>query len=271
MIYQKFSDRLKYDIRLYDGIDFAIPHFHSSAELIYVENGEIEVFINGKAYSVSARRFVLILPNRLHYFKNNGKARFWVHLFQKSNAPEFFLKIANKRLDSPIFECSEYDVDFYKKTCLKCGCCEPTDVPSASEIQSTLSPLRHTSALYVVLDNILSEFSLDAEQEKNEVLFGKVLKYISDNYSENITLESCSLHLGYEAHYLCRRIKQITDINFRRLVNTARIEQAKILLTETDKSLASISEECGFGSIRTFNRSFKLSESVTPTEYRTFK
>ena len=47
-----------------------------------------------------------------------------------------------------------------------------------------------------------------------------------------------------------------------------RIDKACDLLEETDKKTADISEDVGFGSIRTFNRAFLQISGITPLKYR---
>ena len=61
-----------------------------------------------------------------------------------------------------------------------------------------------------------------------------------------------------------KRLKQ----NFNEYINNLRIAEACNLLRESDKKIADISEDVGFGTIRSFNRAFKLSIGVSPAEYR---
>lgn len=47
-----------------------------------------------------------------------------------------------------------------------------------------------------------------------------------------------------------------------------RISKAKRLLTETDRPIMQLSEECGYSSYNHFVRQFKESEDISPSEYR---
>ena len=58
-------------------------------------------------------------------------------------------------------------------------------------------------------------------------------------------------------------------MSFNNCINTFRIHKSCDLLSETDKKISEISEEVGFGSIRTFNRAFMEIMNLTPLEYRT--
>ena len=63
-------------------------------------------------------------------------------------------------------------------------------------------------------------------------------------------------------------MKRYTDIGFRTLVNSFRVEHAKELLSGTSMQTTAIAEICGFGSLRTFNRVFRQFTKITPGEYR---
>jgi len=57
-------------------------------------------------------------------------------------------------------------------------------------------------------------------------------------------------------------------VPFTTLLNAVRIDNAISLIADTDKSMTEIAFECGFGSIRNFNRIFMDSMKMTPSEFR---
>ena len=48
----------------------------------------------------------------------------------------------------------------------------------------------------------------------------------------------------------------------------ARLEKAKLFLSDTDKSVSEIAYLCGYSNIEHFTRQFKKIEGITPTAYR---
>lgn len=70
-----------------------------------------------------------------------------------------------------------------------------------------------------------------------------------------------------QAHF-SRVFKQYTGMNLTEYVSAKRISRAKELLMETDESVSSIAERCGFASIPHFHRTFKLLTNSTPSAYR---
>jgi transcriptional regulator GlxA family with amidase domain len=59
----------------------------------------------------------------------------------------------------------------------------------------------------------------------------------------------------------------MTGTGFVRYLSIIRISQAADLLTTTDLKITDIAYQCGFSSIRTFNRVFLEVTGYTPTEY----
>jgi transcriptional regulator GlxA family with amidase domain len=57
-------------------------------------------------------------------------------------------------------------------------------------------------------------------------------------------------------------------LSFVTYLNTLRIHNACDLLEDTDKKMAEISADVGFGSIRSFNRAFQTAMNMSPSDYR---
>ncbi len=56
--------------------------------------------------------------------------------------------------------------------------------------------------------------------------------------------------------------------SFPQLMNTFRLEDAKRLLVETDAPIQNIAQDVGFNSLPSFNRVFKDSTDLSPSQYR---
>ena len=51
-------------------------------------------------------------------------------------------------------------------------------------------------------------------------------------------------------------------------INSVRLNEAKKMLTSTNKSVKDIASLAGYGNNTTFIRVFKKSEGITPSKYR---
>ena len=88
---------------------------------------------------------------------------------------------------------------------------------------------------------------------------------LSVDYRESIRLSDLATALGYEEHYLSRMINSFFEKGLTSLVNDYRIYHARKLIDEfPEKGLAEIAFECGFGSLRNFNRAYRAAVGRSP-------
>ena len=89
---------------------------------------------------------------------------------------------------------------------------------------------------------------------------------------EGLTIGALAQEVGAPEHRLRPLINDHLGFrNFAAFVNARRIEAAKAMLTDPEKSrvtVAAIAYDLGFGSLGPFNRAFKEATGVTPTEFR---
>ena len=67
---------------------------------------------------------------------------------------------------------------------------------------------------------------------------------------------------------LSRVINSAFTKSFRKLLNDNRVEEAKQLLRDSDMQITQIAFDVGFNSLASFNRVFKDTTGVSPTEFR---
>ena len=96
----------------------------------------------------------------------------------------------------------------------------------------------------------------------------QVLQYISEHFTEPLTLESTAHALGISRIHLSHIFSQQLHINFRQYINTLRIDRARTLLRNPAYSISQIAYLCGYGNQRTFHRAFLAQCGMTPGELR---
>ena len=89
-----------------------------------------------------------------------------------------------------------------------------------------------------------------------------------ENFNKNCSLKDLSTALGYDYAYLSRYFKKITGISYNDYLNSFRLNSACYLLQNSNLSVIECAEECGYKSLRTFNRNFKEYYGQSPSNYR---
>ena len=93
-------------------------------------------------------------------------------------------------------------------------------------------------------------------------------QYIHEHYSHSITLEDIARQVNLSPVYLSAVFKKETGINFSDYLIQVRLEQAKILLKETQENLISIAEQVGYHDAKYFSHLFTKVIGIRPKDYR---
>ena len=93
--------------------------------------------------------------------------------------------------------------------------------------------------------------------QKEMKLLKKAIRYISQNFSRNLTLDEVADHVHLNPAYFSTLFKQSTGSSFKEYLNMVRIEESKRLLSNTDYSIIDISLATGFEDQSYFSKSIQ--------------
>lgn len=105
-------------------------------------------------------------------------------------------------------------------------------------------------------------------QRSRKLIVNQAIEYLTKRFDQPIKLQDIAAHVNLSEEYLCRLFKAETGMNFSRHLLLSRINHAKELLINSNKSIGKISEAVGFSSPSLFSRRFKAVIGVTPLRYR---
>lgn len=122
--------------------------------------------------------------------------------------------------------------------------------------------------LFSTLDRSRNETLLISNSTMgSENRFGRIMKYISDNY-RTVTLEETARKFGYNPDCLSARFKIITGMSFSKKLLSIRMEEAIHRLLTTDYTVSEISSLVGYQDRSHFSRNFREYTGMTPKQYR---
>ena len=93
-------------------------------------------------------------------------------------------------------------------------------------------------------------------------------EYIQNHYGDPITLEEVSSEVGLSPTYFSVLFKKTEGEGFARYLINVRMEQAKILLRETNLPVVEICKKVGYNDLKHFTQTFEKSTEVKPSTYR---
>lgn len=141
----------------------------------------------------------------------------------------------------------------------------------------TLQPeyaLSVKSLLSLLLINLIRHYSY-AEKERTInaeqfLTIQQALSYIDKHFTEKVTLQELSTLAGLTPNYFCSLFKQVIGLTLSDYISAKRIDKAiQLLATESNlTNIIDIAASCGYNNTANFNKIFKKTTGMTPSEYR---
>ncbi|MBN2853053.1 MAG: helix-turn-helix domain-containing protein [Clostridia bacterium] len=94
------------------------------------------------------------------------------------------------------------------------------------------------------------------------------IQYISRNTNRSLSVSDIAAHVNKNRSYLSTKFKAETRINISEFIMNRKLEEARNLLSFTDKSISDISYYFCFSSQSYFQNMFKKKYGITPNDYR---
>jgi AraC-like DNA-binding protein len=95
-----------------------------------------------------------------------------------------------------------------------------------------------------------------------------VIEYIYDNHASNISLDDLTKVSNISKFYLIRSFKEVTGFTPAQFLINVRLEKSLQLLQTTKWDITTIGFHAGFGSLSTFERSFKKRYGISISEFQ---
>ena len=234
--------------------DKCILQFHSAIEIYLVDEGEMELRVNGKTRLLQAGEISVALSYDAHSYRTPEYSRSSILQIPTHLCEEFVAQVQGKRLVSPyITDRAVYDkIKFYMEALRAEG----------------INRLRQLGYVYVVLGILLENLVFEpADKPVDFDLATKILFYINDNFRGDITPGSIAQHFGYNQSYMSRYFKACCGIPMVQYLTAVRLKNAIMLMHENKHDITYCAMESGFSSMRTFYRAFHEDFACSPKTY----
>lgn len=233
-------------------------HVHDVVEIICLLSGNLKFSVAAQSYSLKSGDIIVTFPSIPHSYDVVSEDAQGISLiFLPETIGEFSHAFRTMLPVSPLIEKEKQcpELDKLIKAMIRIS-------------QQEDSPLK-LGYLHIFLSYLFTCMPLH-QMEKNihSNLSHQVLHYISEHFTEPLSLESTSRALGISRIHLSHIFSQQLKINFRQYINTLRINHACTLLQNAAYSISEVSYMCGYENPRTFHRAFLSICQTTPNKYR---
>ncbi len=118
---------------------------------------------------------------------------------------------------------------------------------------------------------ITTNISSESNQKAVPPIVYNIINYVKENYGKKLSLEIIAKNLNYSVPNIRKSFKKHMGVSISEFILNYRIDQAKHLLTTTNKNMNEIAEACGFSSANYLSLIFKEKESLSPLAYKKIK
>ena len=135
-----------------------------------------------------------------------------------------------------------------------------------SLLEASISETERSELIGQILDRIVSEVIFEADR-KNSVA-DKILKYVSENYSEQISLLQMSKTFYLSQNQIIRIIRKRTGYTPHEYLTRFRLTKACELLQYTQMPIEDVGRAVGYDNNSHFSAAFRSLYGISPTEFR---
>lgn len=229
-----------------------LPHWHHDCEIINVECGSAEIYIDGKRYSLKQGESAFIDSGVIHFIhaEKQSMLSFVIYDF---NITE---RITSKqKLVSPIITNESFGKLYENIT---------------AEIKLK-KPFYDMMLKQMLVSEVIGIFRQNPTEAKSTATdtsqrYKELLAEIDEKFSF-YTYKDAASFIGFCQPYFSAYFKTMSGMTFTQYLNRVKVEKAvELLRREPDLPITEISNRCGFDTIRNFNRVFKFITGYTPKE-----
>lgn len=249
-------------------------HWHEELEIIYIENGQMQIRIPSGSFLLERGDCIILNSNILHYGAAVIECRLRSLVFSPALVAGSADLIFAKKYMQPLLACNRFSHYFIRSG-------EKKDVTDWFH-QGFDALLRDCYGYEFTVRESLSriclflygEFKPQAESQnvplnQDNIRIRKMLAYIHKNFADDISLSEISgmADISERECLRCfRRTIQISPIQY--LLKYRIMQGAGMLLGNPAESISEIASLCGFDSPSSFASIFKRFYNCTPREYR---
>ncbi len=245
-------------------------HWHSEIELLHVVEGRLRVGVNSASRELGPGEASVCASGDLHWYDAlDGPNAVDVLVFRPEILEPLLAVPPNLRFLDPFLQRSGADPELlaaidaaFARIRAEMARKEPY---YKEQVVAVLAGL-----LVLLLRRVpqSAEDAVGAEWTSMKKQIRKAIKYIEMNYPLPIRLDDVARHLGVSDVHFSRIFNETVGMNFKAYLNRLRVEKADHRVRATDAPIIDIAYDCGFSSIRTFNRAYLELKGVTPTAQR---
>lgn len=252
-------------------------HFHDYVELLYLYDGKLRVWLNGKEYAFNEGELIIINSKESHRLESAApESRYYVIKFNPeilwaSNGSAKETRYVLPFLNSSSTHPRVFPASFVSEAGIGALVADAVSAWKNRTVGYELLLRGDVLKIFGHVVGCLSDLGVEIKYTVGSGSLYGIMDNIIDYVNKNFT--SCDereLAKRYKVSYsyFSRTFKQMMNMSFKEYINYLRINEAQRLLLTTGKSITDISMEMGFSSPSHFINVFRRHMGRAPKQYR---
>ncbi len=234
-----------------------LTNWHENLEIQLCTFGRGYVLLNGEKYEIKKGDIIVVNSDVVHYTGTDDDMKYNCLI-----------------IDSAL--CKSALID-HTKLCFEPFIASPTIIKLFEEIEEIYNSsdicktaMLQTAVLKILIELRKNHTAFEKEPFKYNRHFDeikKTIKYIRENYSKKITLDSLAKNVYSDKFSLSKKFKAVTGSTIIEYINSYRCEKAIELISE-GSPINEAAVKCGFNNMSFFTRTFKAHTGKLPSRYK---
>ena len=248
--------------------DMPVQHYHDGYEVYIHLAGKRYLFYDNICYTLERGDLVLFKPFDIHYTES-----------READYYERYVVNFQSDMLNTILTAAEQNILFDKiSSCvIRLSESETNDIFGYFERVDEYAGRKGFLSEKLLSTAIFQLMSKAVEYTENKITNSgrqidpqiiAALKYINENYNENISLDRLSDEVHMSKYYFCRKFHKTTGAAPLEYLNNVRLTKVHNLLINTKMSIEEISGLTGFSSAVNLTRAFKKVYGHSPRAFR---
>lgn len=229
-------------------------HVHDDYEIFLFLEGDSKYVIEENTYPLAPGDVIIIRKNQLHRIYHNNCVKYSRIVLNVS--PEFFVEN----------NCTEYEEQFINpnsdignkidsKTVKKSGLYDAIFRLKKYSKDFKYQDLPIVRSSLVEILYIINSVRLDKESVTESKQIYEIIKYLNENFTDNISLDELEKKFFISKYHLCHIFPSVTGLTVHQYITKKRLVFARDLI-KSGKSKSVAAEMAGFSNYSSFYRAY---------------
>jgi len=236
-------------------------------ELLYIKEGSGRYIVDVHEYDVKSGDIIICNANTLHgeALLNDNEMQSYCCVLKNLSLPQLPPNVLMDKKSNPVLSLS-INKAVIEHIYLSLHFLNEQETEYEDECQMLANAL-----LNLVYKEVSGKrVTRSPSSKKMEELVQHIMKYLDENYMEEISVQELAVKFHLDYYYLVHFFTRKTGVSPMKYVIQRRIGEAQNLLMNTEMGIGEICSKTGFTDSSYFSSMFKKYVGITPTKYRSY-